>query len=81
MTALTALAPRRRGRPPCCPPAVAIRIVLLHLQGLSYQEICDVLNAEGVPTPLGRSTWQRSYVDRVLHTQCAGDILVVAQTP
>lgn len=80
MTAPVAFAPRRRGRPPCCPPAVAIRIVLLHLQGLSYQEICNVLNTEGVPTPLGRSPWQRSYVDRVLHTRYARDILAVSQT-
>lgn len=61
--------PRRPGRPPLCPRELAARLVELRRQGLSYEAISDVLNAEGVPTPAGGSIWQRSYVDRLLHTR------------
>jgi|HubBroStandDraft_1064217.scaffolds.fasta_scaffold1025413_2 hypothetical protein len=66
---------RRPGRPPCCPLEVALRVVDLRRQGLSYAEISAVLNAEGVPTPAGRPRWQRSYVDRLLHTRYVVDLL------
>lgn len=59
----------RRGRPPHCPRELAVRIVGLRGQGLTYREISAVLNAEGIPTPLGRPLWGKSYVDRVLHTE------------
>jgi hypothetical protein len=72
---VSATAPRRRGRPPCCSPELAIRIVGLRRQGLTYAQISAVLNTEGVPTPLGRARWLRSSVDRVLHTQYVRDIL------
>ena len=62
---------RRRGRPPCCPREVAIRIIRLRRQGLSYAAICAVLNAEGVPTPMGRARWYKTYVDRLLRTRHA----------
>ena len=60
---------RRPGRPPACPLAIVVHVIELRLQGLSYAEISVQLNREGVPTPAGRSTWQKSYVDRLLHTQ------------
>lgn len=66
--------PRRPGRPPLCPREVAARIVGLRREGLSYEAISDVLNAEGVPTPAGGLIWQRSYVDRVLHTRYAQEV-------
>jgi hypothetical protein len=52
-------------RPPCC-PEVAARIVALRRQGYSLQRIADLLNEEGVPTPMGRSPWRKSHVDGVL---------------
>lgn len=72
MTATPVL--RRPGRPPCCPDELVRRIIRLHLQGLSYRAISDVLNREGVPTPAGRGRWQKSHVDRLLHTRYASDI-------
>jgi hypothetical protein len=35
--------------------------------GYSLQQIADLLNAEGLPTPLGRPQWRKSHVDGVLH--------------
>jgi hypothetical protein len=64
----------RRGRPPCCPRELAVRIIQLHRQGFSYQGISDLLNGGGVPTPLGRSQWSKSSVDRLLHTRYAQDM-------
>jgi hypothetical protein len=69
---------RGRGRPPCCPRELAIRIVQLRGSGLSYAKICNVLNAEQVPTPMGGSRWLKSHVDRLLHTQYVRDL--VAET-
>ena len=34
--------------------------------GMTYQAICDVLNAEGVPTARGASAWSISAVQRSL---------------
>ena len=67
--------PGRRGRPPCCPRELAIRVIQLRRQGLSYAAISDVLNADGVPTPTGRPLWRKAYVDRLLHTRYVRDIL------
>jgi hypothetical protein len=67
--------PQRPGRPPCCSRELTVRIIQLHMQGFSYQAISDVLNGEGVPTPLGRLWWSKSSVDRLLHTRHAKDIL------
>lgn len=66
--------PRRPGRPPVCPLAVVMHVVELRHQGMSYAEISAELNREGVPTPTGRLVWQKSYVDRLLHTQYAREI-------
>ena len=66
--------PRRPGRPPACPLEIVVRVVELRRQGLSYTEISVVLNREGIPTPAGRPVWQKSYVDRLLHTQYAREI-------
>ena len=62
-------APRKAGRPPCCPPDLAERIHRLRDSGLSLRQIQDVLNAEGVSTPTGRSYWWKSSVDRILKTK------------
>lgn len=75
MSALYAVPqPRRPGRPPVCPLEIVIHVVELRLQGLSYAEISMVLNRESIPTPTGRPVWQKSYVDRLLHTQYAQEI-------
>jgi hypothetical protein len=49
-------------------------VVDLRRQGLSYAEISVVLNREGIPTPTGRPVWQKSYVDRLLHTRYAKEM-------
>lgn len=72
---MASLAPRRRGRPPCCSYELAVRIVELRRRGLSYAKIGDVLNAEGIPTPMGLPRWRKAYVDRLLHTQYVRDIM------
>ena len=75
MTAMRPLSEARRpGRPPTCPPEVTVWIADLHRQGLSYGAISSILNAEGLATPAGRPRWQRSYVDRLLHTRHAAEI-------
>ena len=73
-TSYPVLRPRRPGRPPACPVEVVIYVVELRNQGLSYAEISMALNSEGIPTPTGRPVWQKSYVDRLLHTQYAQEI-------
>lgn len=65
---------RRRGRPPVCTRELALRVIGLHRQDLSYREIAVALNAEGIRTPLGVS-WRKAYVDRLLHTQYVQDII------
>ena len=60
---------RGRGRPPCCSRDLAGRSIQMRGRGLSYTQICDMLNAEKVPTPMGGSRWLKSHVDRLLHTQ------------
>lgn len=60
---------RRAGRPPVCPREVALHVVALRRQGLSYEAISEELNAAGVPTPMGGSRWLKSHVNRLLHTR------------
>lgn len=44
-------------------------------QRLSLRQISQMLNDEGIPTPMGQSLWRKSHVDRVLHTQYVRDII------
>lgn len=67
--------PRRRGRPPRCPRDLALQVVMLRRQGLSYEQISAVLNAKGIPTPTGRPRWRKSSVDRLLHTRYVRDLI------
>lgn len=60
---------RQHGRPPSCSPDLAVRIIRMRQAGLSYAGICTALNAEQIPTPTGGGPWQKSYVDRLLHTK------------
>ena len=74
----SAASPRRGrpGRPPCCPPELAVRIIDLHRKGLSYGQICIVLNAKQIPKPMGGgSRWVKSNVARILHTRYAQEII------
>jgi hypothetical protein len=41
----------------------------MRLQGLTYGQICIVLNAKQIPKPMGRLQWQKSHVVRLLRTQ------------
>lgn len=66
---------RGRGRPPCCSRELALWIVGLRQAGLSYAQICTMLNAEQVPTPVSGSRWLKSHVDRLLHTRWVQDII------
>lgn len=59
---------RRRGRPSSTPPALAERIRALRTGGATLQAICDVLNAEGVPTPRGGRLWRPTSLRAVLNT-------------
>jgi hypothetical protein len=56
----------RRGRPSSTPRAVAERIRTLRAAGLSLQASCDTLNAEGVPTPRGGTTWRPTSLRAIL---------------
>jgi hypothetical protein len=47
----------------------------LHLRGLSYAEIGVFLTEKKIPTPLGRSTWKKRNVDRLLHTRWVQEII------
>ncbi|GII63945.1 hypothetical protein Skr01_40300 [Sphaerisporangium krabiense] len=71
MTSATRPPRKEAGRPPVCPPEVVVRVRELRDQGLSLKVISEVLNSEGVPTPMGRAPWGKSHVDRLLHTQHA----------
>ena len=66
--------PRRPGRPPCCSRELAIRIVRLRTDGLSYAQICTELNAAQILTPMGGARWWKSHVDRLLHTRWVQEI-------
>jgi hypothetical protein len=65
---------RRGGRPPAPPREVALRVVELRHQGLSYEAISEELNTTGVPTPMGGSRWLKSHVNRLLHTRYAQEM-------
>lgn len=58
---------RRVGRPAVGDrPEVAERIRALRESGMTYQSICDRLNAEGVPTARGAGLWRPSAVQSAL---------------
>lgn len=63
------------GRPPICPASLILRIDDLRREGLSYAAISDVLNADGISTPGGGPRWHRSYVNRLLHTRHAREVI------
>lgn len=73
--ALSVPGKRGRGRPPASSRELALRIIDLRRGGLSYAQICTVLNAEQVPTPMGGSRWLKSHVDRLLHTRWVQEII------
>jgi hypothetical protein len=52
-----------------------MRIIQLRHRGLSYAQICSVLNAEQVPTPMGGTRWLKSHVDRLLHTRWVSTLI------
>jgi DNA invertase Pin-like site-specific DNA recombinase len=56
----------RLGRPRSISPNLVRRIRSMRSRGLTLQAICDKLNAEGVPTPRGGSTWRPTSLRAVL---------------
>src|SRR5436189_894595 len=56
----------RLGRPQSISPKLARRIKSMRSRGLTLQAICDKLNAEGVTTPRGGSTWRPTSLRSVL---------------
>lgn len=60
--------PRRPGRPSSTPPDVAERIRSLRRDGLTLQAICDLLNAENVPTPRGGALWRPTSLRAILRS-------------
>ena len=57
------------GRRPACPRETIRRMYELHYDcHVSYQRIALVLNAEGVPLPMGGSHWCKSAVVRVMYS-------------
>jgi hypothetical protein len=81
----TVLEGGERGRPPACPPELALRMIQMRRAGMTYEAISDVLNAEGVPMPCGGSRWLKSSIDRILHsryaTRLAASLPTLAPTP
>ena len=69
MTPRVASETERRGRPPVYPEQLVEHVVRLKLSGLSLAAISDHLNTEGLVTALSQTRWQKSYVDRLLHTR------------
>jgi hypothetical protein len=72
---------QRRGRRPLCSQELAVHIVDLQRQGLSYRAIGVELTREGIPTPMGNTVWSKSHVSRVLHTMYVRDIQIKASAP
>lgn len=50
------------GRPPLCPPEVARIAATLREQGLTYAQISDQFNDDGILTPSGNPEWSRTTV-------------------
>jgi DNA invertase Pin-like site-specific DNA recombinase len=61
----------RLGRPRRCPDDVLARVVAYRAVGARLVDICDQLNADGVPTPAGSACWYPSHASRLLRTQDA----------
>jgi DNA invertase Pin-like site-specific DNA recombinase len=62
----------RLGAAPSVTADAVTRVLELHRAGLSQRSIAARLTADGVPTPLGRSsTWQRSTVVNILRREGA----------
>ena len=60
------------GRPPSIPDELADRIRAMRRNGATLQAICDVLNAEVVPTPRGGSHWRPTSLRAVLRPPTRG---------
>lgn len=68
MSLVIAPSTRRPGRPRRCPLDVLVRVVELREAGVKLTEICNLLNAENIPTPGGGQWWWPSHVHRLLGT-------------
>ena len=67
-------APRRVGRPSCCPLEVLDRVVRLRAAGSRLVDICSTLNDDGVKTPGGGQRWWPSHVSRLLKALTALEV-------
>ena len=72
---ILAPAERRPGRPPGCDRELVAWMYRLHCcEGVSYERISAILNAEAVPLPGGGARWLRSSVERVMNTNYGREI-------
>lgn len=62
------------GRPRLCSDHLLRKVLAMRAKGMSYQQISDALNAEGVATPAGGSHWGRTYVARLVYTRSAREM-------
>jgi hypothetical protein len=48
-------------------------ILRMRADGQRLVDICEVLNAEGIPTPGGSAVWKPYHITRLLQTKTAVD--------
>jgi hypothetical protein len=63
----------RRGRPRLCSDGLLRRVLAMRHEGMSYQTICDMLNAEGAQHLLGDLAGAAPRIPPRLHAQCPGN--------
>ena len=68
----------RRGRPRRCPDAVLTHVVELYVNQARMVDVCNSMNAAGIPTPGGGAHWWPSHVHRLLNTRHGADLLAQA---
>lgn len=69
------------GRPMLCPEATLRRILEYRQDAWTYRQICDIFNAEGLPTPSGKTTWYPSYPWRLMGTAAAASTQAHGRRP
>lgn len=65
---------RGRGRPPVCTPELAIRVIGMRRQGMTYAQIANSLNALHVLKPSGQPGWTRPGVVSFLRRRYVKEI-------
>lgn len=68
MTALPRASNKRPGRPRVCDDDTLVMVVRLRDERKTLLQICEILNADKIPTPGRRSEWKIKTVYDLLHT-------------